>query len=55
MVREREDAIQKWLDEHCRQCDNNADKGTDFVNCQAECEVLKDTGIACIHYEGGQI
>ena len=27
------------------------DRGTDFLNCQAECEVQKDIGIACIHYE----
>lgn len=26
-------------------------KGTEFCNCEAACEVVKDVGIACIHYE----
>ncbi len=51
MTEERKKAIQEWLDAHCRKCVNNDDRGTDFVNCQAECEVQKDVGIACIHYE----
>lgn len=48
---EREKAINEWLGIHCRKCANNDDRGTDFVNCQAECEVQKDVGVACIHYE----
>lgn len=48
---ERENAIKEWLGIHCRTCANNDDRGTDFLNCQAECEVQKDIGIACIHYE----
>ena len=55
MTEEREKAINEWLDTHCKKCINNKDKGTDFVNCQAECEVQKDTGIACIHYEESDI
>lgn len=51
MTAEREKAINEWLGIHCRTCANNDDRGTDFVNCQAECEVQKDIGIACIHYE----
>ena len=51
MTAEREKAINEWLDIHCRMCANNDDRGTDFLNCQAECEVQKDVGIACIHYE----
>jgi len=51
MTIEREKTINEWLDAHCRKCINNDDRGTDFVNCQAECEVQKDIGIACIHYE----
>ena len=51
MTAEREKAINEWLDTHCRKCTYNDDKGTDFVNCQAEHEVQKDVGIACIHYE----
>lgn len=51
MTTERLGLINKWLDEHCRTCANNDDRGTEFVNCQAECEVEKDVGIACIHYE----
>ncbi len=51
MTVEREKAINEWLDIHCPMCANNDDRGTDFLNCQAECEVEKDIGIACIHYE----
>ena len=51
MTAERKKAINEWLDIHCRTCANNDDRGTDFLNCQAECEVQKDIGIACIHYE----
>ena len=47
----REEAISEWLNIHCPKCANNDDRGTDFLNCQAECEVQKDIGIACIHYE----
>lgn len=42
MTAEREKAINEWLDIYCRKCANNDDRGTDFVNCQAECEVQKD-------------
>ena len=48
---ERARAISEWLIIHCPTCAENLDRGTEFVNCQAECEVQKDTGIACIHYE----
>lgn len=51
MTAEREKAINEWLGIHCPKCANNDDRGTDFLNCQAECEVQKDIGIACIHYE----
>lgn len=51
MTKEREKKINEWLEVHCRKCANNDDRGTSFVNCQAECEVQKDIGIACIHYE----
>lgn len=51
MTAERKQAINKWLDEHCRMCIYNDDRGTVFVNCQSECEVQKDIGIACIHYD----
>lgn len=50
MTKERIKAINDWLNIHCRKCGNNIDIGTDYVNCDAECEVEKDTGIACIHY-----
>ena len=40
-----------WLSVHCPKCENNLDRGTEYVNCQAECEVAKTDGIACIHYE----
>ena len=51
MTAERKKAINDWLGEHCKTCAYNDDHGTEFVNCQAECEVQKDIGIACIHYE----
>jgi len=51
MTAEREEAINEWLGVHCQTCMENLDRGTGFVNCQAECEVQKDIGIACIHYE----
>lgn len=51
MTAEREKKINEWLDVHCPKCANNDDRGTEFLNCQAECEVQKDIGIACIHYE----
>ena len=51
MTAEREKAINEWLRVHCPKCANNDDRGTEFLNCQCECEVQKDVGIACIHYE----
>lgn len=51
MTAEREKAINEWLAVHCPKCANNDDIGTHFVNCQAECEVQKDIGITCIHYQ----
>lgn len=51
MTTEREKAINEWLEIYCPKCANNDDRGTNFLNCQAECEVQKDIGIACIHYE----
>ena len=51
MTAERQKAINEWLDIHCQTCAENLDRGTGFVNCQAESEVQKDVGIACIHYE----
>lgn len=51
MTPERQELINEWLKEYCPTCANNDDRGTGFVNCQAECEVQKDVGIACIHYE----
>lgn len=51
MTPERAKAINDWLGEHCQKCIENLDRGTGFVNCQSECEVQKDIGIACIHYE----
>ena len=47
----RDELQTEWLREHCPKCENNRDKGTEFCNCEAECEVVKDVGIACIHYE----
>ncbi len=51
MSPERQALINEWLNAYCPKCANNDDRGTEFVNCQAECEVQKDVGIACIHYE----
>ena len=51
MTPERQKAIDTWLSTHCQTCVENDDRGTGYVNCQAECEVEKDVGIACIHYE----
>ena len=51
MTEKRANAIAEWARINCRTCANNDDAGTDFVNCQAEHEVLKDVGIACVHYE----
>ncbi len=51
MTPERQKLINEWLKVYCQTCINNDDRGTGFVNCQAECEVQKDVGIACIHYE----
>lgn len=48
---ERQLEINEWCKSHCPKCEYNLDKGTEFVNYQAECEVQKDIGIACIHYE----
>jgi hypothetical protein len=52
MTHERQKAIDEWLSSHCQKCAENDDRGTGYVNCQAECEVQKDVGIACIHYDG---
>lgn len=51
MTAERQLAINDWLHTHCQSCVENLDRGTGFVNCQSECEVMKDIGIACIHYQ----
>jgi hypothetical protein len=51
MTAERKKAIDEWLSGHCPKCAENDDRGTGYVNCQAECEVQKDVGISCIHYE----
>ena len=51
MTAERKKAIDEWLSAHCSKCAENDDRGTGHVNCQAECEVQKDVGISCIHYE----
>lgn len=51
MTADRQKAIDEWCDKYCRTCRNNDDMGTEYVNCQAECEVVKDVGIACVHYE----
>ena len=51
MTLERQKAIDEWLSAHCQKCAENDDRGTGYVNCQAECEVQKDVGISCIHYE----
>ena len=51
MAPERQKTIDEWLSIYCQKCAENDDRGTGYVNCQAECEVQKDVGIACIHYE----
>lgn len=51
MTPERAKAINEWLSIYCQKCEENLDRGTGYVNCQAECEVQKDIGIACIHYQ----
>ena len=51
MTKERQKKIDEWCKVYCQKCAENLDRGTGFVNCQAECEVQKDIGIACIHYE----
>ena len=51
MTAERKKAIDEWLSAHCPKCAENDDRGTGYVSCQAECEVQKDVGISCIHYE----
>ena len=51
MTTERAKAINEWLKTHCQTCAENLNKGTKFVNCQSECEVQKDIGVACIHYK----
>ena len=51
MTPERAKSINEWLNTHCQTCVENLDRGTGYVNCQSECEVQKDIGIACIHYE----
>ena len=50
---ERQKKIDAWMDEHCQKCEYNNDReaGPEYLDCQAECEVEKDVGIACIHYE----
>ena len=47
----RATAINEWLKTHCNKCEHNLDCGTGHVNCQSECEVQKDIGVECIHYE----
>lgn len=51
MTAERVKAINQWVGKYCKTCVNNNDHGTEYINCQAEWEVQKDVGIACIHYE----
>lgn len=51
MTEERQKIINEWLSIHCQTCEFNDDRGTGYVNCQSECEVVKDIGIECIHYE----
>ena len=51
MTTERAKAINEWLGIHCKKCVYNDTRETDIINCQAKCEVEKDVGIACIHYE----
>lgn len=48
----RDELINEWLDTHCIRCVNNNDRGSaGYCDCQEECEVVKDVGIECIHYE----
>lgn len=47
----RQELQTEWLKAYCPTCANNDDRGTEYCNCQAEYEVEKDIGIACIHYE----
>ena len=47
----RQELQTEWLKAYCPTCENNSDWGTKYCNCQAEYEVEKDIGIACIHYE----
>lgn len=47
----RQELQTEWLKAYCTTCANNDDRGTEYCNCQAEYEVEKDIGIACIHYE----
>ena len=47
----RQELQTEWLKEYCPTCANNYDRGTEYCNCQAEYEVEKDIGIACIHSE----
>ena len=51
MTEKRQKAINEWCAIYCQKCVENLDRGTGYVNCQSECEVQKDVGIACIHYE----
>ena len=51
MTEERQKAIDEWCKIHCQTCTENLDRGTGYLNCQAECEVQKDVGVACIHYD----
>ena len=51
MTAERKKTIDEWLSAHCSKCAENDDRGTGYVNCQAEFEVQKGVGISCIHYE----
>ena len=51
----RQELQAEWLKYYCPTCANNDDRGTEYCNCQAECEVEKDIGIACIHYEESEV
>lgn len=46
MTEERQKKINQWCEEHCPNCEYCNEDG-----CQLENEVIKDTGIACIHFE----
>ncbi len=46
MTEERRKKIQEWCEKHCQECENHDDTG-----CLAENEVIKDVGIACVHFE----